>query len=110
MDFEILNLGVEYCVEWGIKWGEGARALRPEVASVNLRTKSHLPRRTVQPGPNGSRGLGQGHAGPAMQVPQWLLVPDIDRHPHYHPLGLHLHILYAQVLVQPLLLLQGVQI
>src|SRR5215212_509007 len=110
MNLNIPNLGVASPVHRGTHRGEGARTLRSEVASVNLRSEGHLSWRTVQPGPDGSCGLGQGHAGPTMQVPQWLLVPDIDLHPHHHPLGLHLHVLYAQVLIQPLLLLQGVQI
>ena len=74
-------------------------------SSVYLQIERHLPRQTVEPGPDGGHRLGQNHACPAVQVSERLVVPCVHRHAHSHPAGLQLHVLDSEILVQAVLLL-----
>src|SRR5829696_5196788 len=72
--------------------------LGSDVAGVDLRPESDLPRWTVQECAYASHALRQHHAHPTMKIPERLVVPLVHRHRRYYPLRGELHELDAEVL------------
>ena len=107
VDFDLSDLASTAPVQRRAHRGQEPLTLGAQMVGIDLHAKSGHPTRAVENASDTGNRLGQGEAGPAMEVAKRLVVTRRDRHRRHHALGRKLDDLDAKRLPQAVLVQQA---